>query len=367
MATRAGEFRRIESIDSSGRGGRLVLEDWNGDGDLELLRGSLVDEYDSGGMAGRYITLTEIFEVDNGTWAAKYGFMHQFSQLYHDASYRAKRDEVKYSIDGDFNSDGIADKLVTEPRSPSATEGDAAEFVLRLKQSGQDLFEDRLDGVYAGPADNFNRFELRDLDGDGTDEVLVWILSYQSDDRLIVYGNGQSKWRGNPRYEAPTQLNDALLFLKGIRTARPELRCPVEVKMAPLKDSEYPTFSYSDVPGSRRFKLTFKVRDGYDGVNLTAWRDYFRKWAIAYTCETENGLRGVQTRSSWGLHMVPEGDGLLAAIGTRDNQRKKPEGRHNFWLECAFVGEESKSFDWIGTLRSEKAEAWFDYSPQTEG
>ena len=65
--------------------------------------------------------------------------------------------------------------------------------------------------------------------------------------------------------------------------------------------------------------------------------------------------------------MVPEGDGLLAAIGTRDNQRKKPEGRHNFWLECAFVGEESKSFDWIGTLRSEKAEAWFDYSPQTEG
>ncbi len=367
MAAHAGEFRRIESIDSSGRGGRLVLEDWDGDRDLELLRGSLVDEYDSGGMAGRYITLTEIFEVNNGTWAAKVGFIHKFSQLYHDASYRAKRDEVKYSIDGDFNCDGIVDVLVTEPRSPSATEGDAAEFVLRLKQSGQVLFEDRLDGVYAGPNDNFNRFELRDLDGDGTDEILVWILSYQEDDRLIVYGNEQSKWRGNPQYEAPSQLNDALLFLKGVRTARPELRCPVVVSMAPLKDSEYPTFFYSEVPDSKRFRLTLKVRDGYDGVNITAWRDYFREWAIAYTCERENGLRGVPTRSSWGLYLVPEGDDLLVAIGVRENQRKKPEGWHDFWLECAFVGADSKPFNWIGTLRSEKTETWFDFSPQTEG
>ena len=119
----AGEFRRIETIDSVDRGGRLVLEDWDGDGDLELLRGSLVFEYDSGGMAGRFMTLTQIFEVSNGAWATRHGFMHRFSQLYHDAHYRVKRDEVKYTIDGDFNADGVVDALVAEPGSASATEG----------------------------------------------------------------------------------------------------------------------------------------------------------------------------------------------------------------------------------------------------
>ncbi|MBX3179988.1 MAG: VCBS repeat-containing protein [Candidatus Hydrogenedentes bacterium] len=365
----AGEFRRIETIDSVDRGGRLVLEDWDGDGDLELLRGSLVFEYDSGGMAGRFMTLTQIFEVSNGAWATRHGFIHRFSQLYHDAHYRVKRDEVKYTIDGDFNADGVVDALVAEPGSASATEGGAAEIVLRLKQSGKVLFEDRLDGVYAGLGlgGSFNRFELRDLDGDGIDEILVWALSYRDSDRLFVYGNDQSKWRGNSSNEAPYELNEALQFLKGIRAARPELPCPVEVKMEALKDSEYPSFSYAKVPWAKRFKLTFNVRTGYDGVNLTEWRDYFQKWAIAYTRERGSESRSTPTRSSWGLYMVPEGDRLLAAIGARESRGKKPEGWHDFWLECAFVGAESKPFNWIGTLRTEEAMARIDYSSQAEG
>jgi len=356
IAAEAGEFRRIESLGAVGRGGRLVLEDWDGDGNLELLRGDLVDEYDTG-MAGRYITLTQIYEINDGAWAARYGFMHHYGQLYDVPSDRVKRDEVRYSITGDFNGDGIEDILIAEPGPPTLPVGDGKQFVLRLKQAGEVLYEDPLEGVYAGPDDNFNRFELLDIDGDGTQEVLVWILSYRENDRLVVYGNENSKWRGNQSYVVPRQLNDAWLFLQGIRAAQPELPCPVEVGMEVLTDSDFPSFGHPKVPNAKRFKLTFKARRGQEEADLAVWRDYFQKWAIAYTHGPERGVRATPIRSSWGLHMEPEGDGLLAAIGVRDEDRNQPTGQYYFWLECAFVGPESKPFNWIGTLRTQKSSA----------
>ena len=351
MAADGGEFRRIESLGAEGDGGRLVLEDWDGDGALELLRGDMVDENGTG-RVGRYAALTQIYENDNGSWAAWYGFIHRFQQLYGAKTDRIKRDEIQNTIYGDFNGDGLEDLLVAEPRSATATGGDAAEFVLRLKQAGDVLYEDPLDGVYAGPDDNFSRFELLDIDGDGTKEVLVWILSYRENDRLMIYGNEQSKWRGNPSYDVPNQLNDALLYLKGIRAARPEPPCPVKVTMEVLKDDVYPSFSHPKLPDANRFKLTFKDRNDQGEVDLGAWRDYFQKWAMAYTRETGNPN---STRSSWGLHLETVDDALLVAIGARETKEGKPTGWHAFWLECAFVGADSKPFNWMGTLRTEKA------------
>lgn len=355
-AADAGEFRRIESLRSTGDGGQLVLKDWDGDGDLELLRGDWVDEHVAG-RAGRYITLTQIYQISKGAWAARYGFMHHFQQLYGAESKRVERDKVKYSITGDFNDDGVEDMLVAEPGSPKTNEFEGVEFVLRLKQAGKVIFEDPLDGVYAGPDDNFNRFELLDIDGDGTKEVLVWILSYRENDRLIVYGNDKSKWRGNPEYDVPSDLNDALLFLKGLRAARPEPPCPVEVEMEPLKDSECPAFAFPKLPDAKRFRLTFKVRGDGKDVDIHAWRDYFQKWGIAYTCEAR--LES-PVRSAWGLYMEPEGDDLLAAIGVRREGKNQPTGQYYIWVECAFVGAESKPFKWIGTLRPEHSYANFE-------
>lgn len=367
MATGAGEFRRIAAIDSVGNGGgRLVIEDWDGDGELELLRGDLVDEYGTGPV-GRYIILSQIYEISEGAWAARYGFMHHYGQLYGAVSDRVKREDVKYSISGDFNGDGIEDVLIAEPGPPPVPVGDGVKFVLRLKQAGEVLYEDPLDGVYAGPDDNFNRFELLDIDGDGTKEVLVWIVSYRENDRLIIYGSEKSKWGDSQKFDVPNQLNDALLFLKGIRAARPEKACPVEVGMEVLKDSDFPSFSHPRVPGAKRFKLSFKARPGFGEVDVSAWRDYFQQWAIAYTRESDNGVHAISTHSAWGLHMVPEGDGLLAAIGIRKSKKEKPVGWHGFWLECAFVGADSKPFRWIGTLQSQKVSVFFENEPPVEG
>jgi len=241
------------------------------------------------------------------------------------------------------------------PAPPTLPVGDGIQFVLRLNQAGEVLYEDPLEGVYAGPNDNFNRFELLDIDGDGTQEVLVWLLSYRENDRLIVYANEDSKWRGNQSYDVPHQLNDALLFLQGIRAARPEPPCPVEVGIKVLSDSDFPSFGHPKLPNAKRFKLTFKARGGQEEPAPPAWRVYFQKWAIAYTRGPESGIRATPTRSSWGLHMEPEGDGLLAAIGVRAEKRNQPTGQHSFWLECAFVGPESKPFNWIGTLRTQKS------------
>ena len=350
----AGEFRRVEAINSAGHGGgRLIFKDWDGDGNLELLRGDLVDDGDAG-MAGRYITLTQIYEISEGAWVARYGFLHHYRQIYDAAPDRVKRDDVKYSINGDFNADGIDDELVAEPGAPTAVASDGVEFVLRLKQSGQVLFEDTLDGVYAGPDDNFNRFELLDIDGDGTQEVLAWILSYRENDRLITYANEKSKWRGNLEYDVPNELNDVLLFLKGIRAARPEPPCPVKVKLETLKDTDFPTFGHPRYPKAKRFKLNFRVREGHEAADIIAWRDYFQKWAIAYS---RGPLKGA-SRSAWSLHMEPEDGGLLVAVAIRDLEEDKALGWYGVWLECAFVGAESDAFNWTGTLLAEPAQVF---------
>ena len=92
--------------------------------------------------------------------------------------------------------------------------------------------------------------------------------------------------------------------------------------MEALKDSEYPSFSYAKVPWAKRFKLTFNVRTGYDGVSLTEWRDYFQKWAIAYTREREEASREAHPHVARGDCTWCPRAMAFAAIGYRESRGK---------------------------------------------
>lgn len=352
-----GEFRRIEEIEATGRGGRLMLEDWDGDGKLQLIRGDAIDEPGTG-MAGRYLYLTTIYDAGPMGWEASQSFVHHYGQVYKGPPGRLDRDTV-HRLSGDFNADGIPDELVaTSPASLVPKDTEDAFGTLYLEQNGHRLYEDDQYRLHSILDSIFNRFQSADLDGDGNSEVIVWILGYQENDRIIIYGDKHSRWQDSNTFDVPWDLTEAMQFVRGVRAAHPETPCPVTVTLETLDDDEFPDFEHPRSPGILRVRVQIEPADEGSETNMAAWRAYIKRWATAYTRESGAGTYPIHT--AWGLNFEEREGALLASIGLRTYKnggfhtpRYDADADHAYvWVECAFLGADARPLGWTGTLRS---------------
>lgn len=353
MAADAGDFRRIEQIEAVGRGGRLVLEDWDGDGDRELIRGDVLYQYDVS-MADLNLLLSQVCESRDHAWRAKHAFVHRFGQLYSERVENPQDSVTIHRLEGDFNADGTPDVLVAEPGRQDAAGKEERPYLLRLKQDGETLFEDYLYDCWHPSSPRFSHFEEADLDGDGTPEILAWILEYGEHDRLVVYGGPQSKWRAGNAFDVPIHLTEAIQFVRGVRAAEPEANSPIFMGMNRLGDEVIPTGAAEgqrDQAPDIRFEITFKVRDENNPVDLVALRDYFETWANGYIVRRgHEGDRPFLVEHVRHLNFEAVADSLVVTPSFQREVGPIPAGTYDFWVECPVVGKFADQFRWLGTL-----------------
>ncbi len=370
-AADAGEFRLLSELKARDHGGRLSFQELSGDGIPELIRSDGLNLLNSG-TAGLNLKLARIYRIQDHGWIAQQAFVHRIEgnemQFFPDPNPFPEKYNVVHRMLGDFNSDGTADELFAGPADKGEAEVQDAPYVFRLLQHGEMLFEDELYTMCTA-CPRFSRFQTIDLDGDGVQEVLVWLVNYGLVDRVRIYGRSERAWSGEKTFDFPQELGEALGYVSGVQAAVPKPPSPVEIVVKDL-NYDYERRKSIWVNGSTcRYELEFKAVNEGQKIDLAHWRTYFCEWAIPYVQGplTVKGTFGevMEIRDST---LKIEGDKVCIETEFKhfSGDRMSP-GLYEFWLECPYVEQAPNSFGWFGTLRTSRSQIWlYDEMPPRE-
>ena len=362
MAADAGEFRFLSELKARDHGGRLSFQDLSGDGIPELLRS---DGLTMGGvgMVGLNLKLARICRFQDSGWIAQQTFVHRIERnemQFFPAPYPfPEKYNVVHRMAGDFNSDGTADELFAGPADEGKAEVQDAPYVFRLLQDGEVLFEDELYTMCTA-CPRFSRFQTFDLDGDGVQELLVWLVNYGLVDRVRIYGRSEKAWSGEKTFDFPEELGEALGYVRGVHAVVPEPPSPVEIVVKDL-NYNYDCRKSIWVKGSTcRYELEFKSVNEGQKIDLAHWRTYFCEWAILYIRGPLNEERIFEIGGALRI------GGDKVYVETNFINGLQP-GSYEFWLECPYVEQAPNPFGWFGTMRTERTEIWlYDEMPPKE-
>ncbi|MEQ1841790.1 MAG: hypothetical protein ABL994_15405 [Verrucomicrobiales bacterium] len=328
------------------------MEDWDGDGDLELVHEDEIDQPHSS-HASQDLYLVNVFEPKEGKWAVVQAFIgsaYDPKKFADDTEPDESKDQIKpgtvsvQKIDGDFSSDGVPDSLVVE-----MTTGTDVFFPerceLRLVQENTVLYQEEVKEIY-----QLERFQIIDLDKDGAQEVLVWFSdAYWHVPKAYVYGTPQSQWKAkNPLSELRT-LGGALNHVRQTRAKLTDGPAPVSATVTAVSSTRNAPDENGFEITTYRFRVELTSTESSEITDLKPWRDYFMKWGVGFVSDDATSLAGVEQARK--LRWSVSGDSTLEFetefprdigwIGT---------GQYSLWLECSYAQRAPNSFGWSGTV-----------------
>ena len=368
----AGEFRRIGEFSPMSRTANVYLDDWNGDGDLELIHADRVSQALS--MASHNLYLAQIYEALDDQWTVKGAYVFRWDSNRSEGDDESDRKDEIYPISpwakdipesevirelpGDFNSDGIPDTLVAEITARASLEGSPGQScMLRLKQGDKTLFEELLFDVDSA-SPRIQTVQPVDFDKDGALEVLVWLSTGGwGAPYAYLYGTPNSRWAAPVPLREPVYLDEALTYLEGVRAAVPERPAPVSAMVSAVSATKHPSDDIGSEVTTYRFRVEFSAVEGGGVTDLASWRDYFMKWGIGYV--QGNGKTLVEQVRE--MRMSPSGDNSL------EFETEYPldlgwihPGEYELWMECPYVERAPNPFGWFGTLITPRIDVEID-------